>query len=293
MKKIISVLSIFTISIVLFAACNSGLSGEAHTIKMRLNKGDTFNHTIKMNMLMNTAVMGQSVNMNMKMESANSFEVMNADSLNKELKMTYNNLHMSMDMGKLNQAAVNTDSIMNSSTKGVIGKSVVFMLSKDNEIISTSGFDSLMINESQSEASRQMIKKMFSKEQLNNLFGMMFSMYPGKPVKVGESWTSKTVVNIADIDMKVNVKYTLIGVKNGLADIDVDGVIDGKGEMNKSSGVPLEIAMSGTQKGTMTIKMTDGYLQNGAYKMDIKADMVVMGQKIPMTMKADYTLNGK
>ena len=285
-------ISIF-ISIVLFAACNSGLSGEAHTIKMRLNKGDTFNHTIKMNMLMNTAVMGQSVNMNMKMESANSFEVMNADSLNKELKMTYNNLHMSMDMGKLNQAAVNTDSIMNSSTKGVIGKSVVFMLSKDNEIISTSGFDSLMTNESQSEASRQMIKKMFSKEQLNNLFGMMFSMYPGKPVKVGESWTSKTVVNIADIDMKVNVKYTLIGVKNGLADIDVDGVIDGKGEMNKSSGVPLEIAMSGTQKGTMTIKMTDGYLQNGAYKMDIKADMVVMGQKIPMTMKADYTLNGK
>ena len=181
---------------------------------------------------------------------------------------------------------------MNSTTKGVIGKSVVFMLSKDNEILSTSGFDSLMINESQSEASRQMIKKMFSKEQLNNLFGMMFSMYPGKPVKVGESWTSKTVVNIADIDMKVNVKYTLTGVKNGLADIDVDGVIDGKGEMNKS-GVPLEIAMSGTQKGTMTIKMTDGYLQNGAYKMDIKADMVVMGQKIPMTMKADYTLNGK
>ena len=120
----------------------------------------------------------------------------------------------------------------------------------------------------------------------------MFSMYPDKPVRVGETWTAKTKVNVANIDMKVNIKYTLVGVKNGMADIDVDGIIDGKGQMAQA-GNAIDIAMSGNQKGMITIKMDDGYLQNGSYKMNIKADMEMMGQKIPMTMKADYTLSNK
>ncbi|MEI9809673.1 MAG: hypothetical protein WDO16_18420 [Bacteroidota bacterium] len=29
------------------------------------------------------------------------------------------------------------------------------------------------------------MKKMFSKDQLNSMFGIMFQVYPDKPVKVG------------------------------------------------------------------------------------------------------------
>jgi hypothetical protein len=197
-----------------------------------------------------------------------------------------------MDMGNKMQSAINTDSIMDASVQKVVGKSVVLELSPANEITAVKGFDSLMQNNAADEASRQMIEKMFSKDQMSNLFGLMFSMYPNKPVKIGETWNAKTKANIASIDMMINIKYTLVGVKNGLADIDVDGIIDGKGEM-KQQGMAISIAMSGSQKGMLTIKMDDGYLQNGSYKMDIKAGMEMMGQKIPMTIKADYFLNNK
>jgi hypothetical protein len=276
----------------LFISCNSGLSGPDYTIKMRMNKADTFHQNMKVNMQMNMAIPGQPMNMKMLMDMGLKFEVMSNSNENKELKFTYNSMHMSMDMGNKISSAVNTDSIMDASSQRVVGKSIFLELSPTNEITAVKGFDSLMQNNDADEASRQLIEKMFSKDQMNNLFGMMFSMYPNKPVKIGESWNASTKVNIANIDMRIKIKYTLAGVKNGLADIDIDGVIDGKGEM-KQQGMTIGIDMSGSQKGTLTIKMDDGYLQNGSYKMNVKADMEMMGQKIPMTIKADYFLNNK
>ncbi len=120
----------------------------------------------------------------------------------------------------------------------------------------------------------------------------MFSMYPDKPVKIGESWTAKAKVNVSNMDMLINYKYKLIGVKNGIADIDLDGIIDGKGKM-KQGTVEIDVNMKGSQKGMLTIKLDDGYMQSGTYKMDIKAEMEMMGQKIPMTIKSDYTLSNK
>jgi hypothetical protein len=72
----------------------------------------------------------------------------------------------------------------------------------------------------------------------------------------------------------------------------VDGIIDGKGDM-KQNGMSIGMTMSGTQKGMLTIKMKDGYLENGSYKMDVKADMEMAGQKVPMTIKANYLFNNK
>jgi len=241
---------------------------------------------------MNMSIPGSPTNMKMIMDAGLKFEVMSNNNDNKELKFTYNSMHMSMDMGNRMQSAINTDSIMDATAQKVVGKSVVLELSASNEITAVKGFDSLMQHTYDDEATRQMMEKMFSKDQMNSLFGMMFSMYPGKPVKVGESWNAKAKVNLANMDMVINIKYTLVGIKNGLADIDVDGVIDGKGEM-KQQAITIGMAMSGTQKGTLTIKMDDGYLQNGSYKMDVKADIETAGQKIPMTIKADYFLNNK
>ncbi len=292
MKKINLAFLIATAFSVLLFSCNNGLPGEAYTIKMRMNKADTFHHNIKMDVNMKTEVMGKAMDMKMNMEAGARFEVMDTTGTNKELKLTYTHMHLEMSMANRPTPAVLTDSILNSSTEKMVGRSVLIELSPTNEIIQVKGFDSLMQNSTDDLASKAMMGTMFSKEQMNSLFGMMFSMYPGKPVKVGETWTAKTKVNVANMDMQVNMTYKLIGVKNGLADIDVDGIIDGKGDM-KQSDTPVGISISGTQKGTLTIKIDDGYMQNGSYKMEVKAEMEMGGQKVPMTMKANFSLSNK
>ena len=240
-----------------------------------------------MNMEMNTSGM----EMKMKSTFGCSFEVMNNDSAGKNLKMTYTKMDMAMDMGALNKMQNTQDSLMKKNSENIVGKSIILTLSKDNEITNVTGFEEIMNTQMRDSAGKEMMKKMFSKDQFNSMFGMMFSMYPKKPVKVGESWDGDTKMNMANLAMKVHNKYTLLSVKNGLAEINIDGTIGGNGEiMKESSGMKMD--MSGIQKGTITIRIDNGYLHSGAYKMDIKTEMEVMGKKIEMTMKGDYNIKG-
>lgn len=290
MKKftiaIISLLTFFVLS------CNNSPKGEAYTIKMRLEQGDSFNNNTKMNMDISMAIPEQPITIKMGIDASVKFDVVEPAGEYKVLKLTYTGMNMKMDMGNKMPTSVNMDSIMNKSTKRVVGKSVLLELSSKNEITAVKGFDSVLIDSESDISTQKMMEQMFSKEQMNSLFGTMFSMYPDKPVKIGESWTAKAKVNVSNMDMLINYKYKLIGVKNGIADIDLDGIIDGKGKM-KQGTVEIDVNMKGSQKGMLTIKLDDGYMQSGTYKMDIKAEMEMMGQKIPMTIKSDYTLSNK
>ncbi len=290
MKKLSFVLcGIITVFVL---SCNNGPKGEAYTIKMRLKQNDSFNYNTKINMDMQLSMPGQPIAMKMATDAFVKFDVTEPVGENKVLRLTYTGMKMKMDMGSTMPALTNMDSMMDKNSKRIIGKSVLIELSPKNEIVAVKGFDSVIINSETDAAGKKIMEQMFSKEQMNSLFGTMFSMYPGKPVKIGEAWTVKTKVNLANIDMQMNLKYTLIGVKNGIADIDVDGVIDGKGKMNQG-GMLIDVNMKGSQKGIVTVKLDDGYMQNGTYKLDVKAEMEMMGQKIPLTIKSDYKLNNK
>jgi len=54
----------------------------------------------------------------------------------------------------------------------------------------------------------------------------------------------------------------------------------------------IQMDMKGGQKGNMVVNMADGYLKTSSYKMDLDADMNMMGQKLSMTMNADYGVSG-
>ena len=247
-------------------------SSETYELKMRLVKGDVFAQNMSMEMDMKMMGMG----MKMKVETGSSFEVIKSEASEKDLKMTYTKMYTTINMAGMPNTVANADSAMNAPATEIIGKSVVMKLSKENEIIDVTDGEVLFSIEKADSATQEMMKKMFSKEQLGNLFGMMFSMYPKKPVKIGDTWTGETNTNLDGIDMKIAVKYKLLAVKDGLADISIDGVIGGKGNM-VTGGMNIEVNMDGSQKGVITIKVADGYLKTSTYKMDMKADMEMMG----------------
>ena len=232
-----------------------------------------------------------SMNMKMQMETSTLFEVLNSDTSAKQLKMTYKSAHMNMDMG-MPKLKTMTDSALNVANNRIVGKSVILRLSPDNQIDSISGAEMFTNSDSADVATNAMMKKMFSKESINSLFGMLFSMYPKNSVKIGDTWNAANTVDLAGIKMNITIKYTLKSVHNGLAEIAVDGKIAGKGQMATGAS-QLEMAMDGNQTGTITITIGDGYLHNGSYKMDVKGTMSVMGTSMPLTMKGDYFLNGK
>lgn len=220
MKKII--LPVLFCSIVFFiVSCNQKGSGEAYTLKMKLVKGDKFSQEMDTKLDMSFDMMGQPMDMNMTMNAQLDFEVLGDSDGLKEVGITYTQMKMGMKMKAMGIENI-TDSIMDKATGRIVGKTVTMQLNEKNEIVNTNNFETLTDNEELDEATREQMKKMFSKDQLNGMLGMMFQMYPDKPVKIGDSWENETNTSMAGVAMKVKGKYTLTSVKDGVAFIALE-----------------------------------------------------------------------
>lgn len=263
--------------------------GPAYTLKMRLNKGDKFAHDLDMSIKMNSTKRGQQLDMNMRVRGASAFEVVNSSPDSKELAMTYTKMNITFEM-KGPEGAV-LPRVSTDADRMVVGKTTILKLNKANEIVETTGIENIMWGDSTDAATREELKKMFSKEQMNALFGIMFQFYPDAPVRVGDSWKKETKVNIAGIDLIMMAEYKLTTVKDGIAYVDMEGKYTGKGTM-KQGETELEMDMGGGQKGKMNFGLEDGYLKDSQITIDMKTDMTTMDQKIPMTIKGYYTIKG-
>ncbi len=107
-----------------------------------------------------------------------------------ELTMTYDRMKMDMDMKGM-EGLTNPTKNKDIGSR-IVGKSVTMKLNNKNEIVEIAGIEDLMWSDTTDMATREQMKKMFSKDQMNSLFGMMFRMYPDKPVRVGDTWESES-----------------------------------------------------------------------------------------------------
>jgi uncharacterized protein DUF6263 len=281
------ILCLFSLSLVgiLSTSCKSKKSGgDAYTIKMRLNPGDKFGQDLDMNMKMGFSAAGQQMDMNMGINGITAFEVVNDSGGMKQLLMTYKKMDISSEM----KTAEGTKQIGNKDIGSrLVGKAIKLSMNDKNEITNVEGFESIL-DSTNAEANAQM-RQLFSKDQMNSLFGMAFQMYPDGPVHVGDSWEKERDISMAGIKMKMKANYELKSVVNGVAHITVDGKIKGQGSMGQN-GVNVSMDMDGSQKGSYDIGLANGYIKDSQVSMDVKANMEAAGQKIPMTMTGYYII---
>lgn len=107
--------------------------------------------------------------------------------------------------------------------------------------------------------------------------GTQFAVYPDHPVKVGESW-EEDITPVAESDMKMHAKYTLIKLSGKQATIQFDGTISA----NKMQD--MDLRMEGTQKGEMIVDVKSGWLIESTVDQEIEMDVEQSGQKFPATI---------
>lgn len=283
---------LFAISFLSACKSKDKPSGPDYTLKMQLKEGDKFNHDLNVSIGTDMSMSGQNVGMTMDMDMGISFEVLSDSANYKRLRLTYDRSKTTVDIKGLPEGSMDTDA-MNKSDSKIQGKSIILVLGKGNEIVEVTGFDQMMEgDELTTLQEKEAYKKMFSKDQINSMMGLMFMMYPDKPVKVGETWEKLNEVTIAGIKMKMNNKFKLLSVNNGVAVIDINSKYKGKGELSQG-GMELEMDMAGEQTGKMSIRVNDGYLDNADYRVNIDAEAKIMGQKVPYKVKGRTTMKGK
>lgn len=287
---------------VIIASCSGGKKGDGkkYDISFGSLKGPAFTQSIKSDMKVETSVMGFTVNVNMNVNSDIRFELMPDSAGFRQLKMTYETMKMTMDVPMMKQLG-ETDNVNKELDKAMSmfsGSSVILLVDKNGEISEVLGkeafqeqiqhnLDSLM-TEDDGRKKMEYEKKMeqfYTKEQLQNMLGAMFSVYHNEQVTTGSSWTKEAVSNVNDLKTKIKTKYTLVSVTDGIAEIKVDGKLTSAGSATES-GMSMQADINGTQTGTLKLRLENGQVQTSDIKIAMEGKMKVGGLKVPMKLKS-------
>lgn len=305
--------TVILLAVILFTACKGGKSGgggkdgaSKYDLSFSALKGPAFTNTMDMDMRIETEAMGMKINMDMKMNGGMRFDVLPDSAGLKHLKMTYEDMKMSMKMPALGGMGAKGDEMndilakMMSAFNGFSIEMLVDSTGAIKDVLGKEQFrehlqqsmDSVLEGRSNAQVVQSM-EQFYDKEQLQNMVGTMFTMYSNGPVAVGDSWTRDIEQVVNNMKTKNTTKYTLVSVKDGVAEIECDGKLSGAGSPETDEGTKAEAEINGTQKGTLKIQVANGHLVSGDIKMDMDAKIKTGGMKMPMKMKGIYTFKGK
>jgi len=162
---------------------------------------------------------------------------------------------------------------MMSRAMGVmVGKSFTVRMSRKGEMSDIKGFDKIMeamAKEFGAEGGGEMLKGMYSEDQVRQMFQSGFGFVPNRAVAKGESWDNNAEFKLEQLGtMSMKSKLTLRDIKREgkEAAIKMDTKIDVKGDegamvevtdgkMNSELTWSVELGRLESMSGTMTMKM--------------------------------------
>src|SRR5258705_1009422 len=215
MKKLfLALLLLATISYL--ASCNSSSATDAVEVKCHLNKVKKYEYAMNMEMQMNQEMMGKKMDMKNTIGLSYLFEVTNDSADRKTVSSTVTKI--SMDMG-VNGRTMHFDTDMPVNDSGpaammgrvfgaIKGSQFSFTVNDRGDIGDIKGIkeiqDSMLARLPNGESARaaEGLNKTFDKDGLNQNMEQSFSAYPGKPVKVGDSWTKTTTQKVQGMTIR-------------------------------------------------------------------------------------------
>ncbi len=284
MKKLL------TIAFCLFA----GFSLTTAQVKLAFNpdKGVKYRYTQGMEQDMNQSMMGQEIPMKQSMVMAYDMEVLEKSAASMKLAFRFTGIFYEVSSAMFNMKydskSPTTDS---SGMNGIMAKLFSAMLNQqleatvlpDGSVTSVTGMDAIIEGmkknvESEGAMAVQVIegmKQQFSNEAMQKSFEQSFKIYPGKPLKVGESYEVKQEVGAAaGMTMNIQSTYQLVSVDKTTANLTVKSIIDG-----------LDGQLKGEQSGTIQMDLKTGLAKEGDINQKFAGTISTQGMEVGI--KAD------
>jgi hypothetical protein len=283
-------------------SCKSGSekestgNGEAVDLKLNFKPGDKFLYSTKIDQKISyTENMSMNQSMLMEMVYAYSGE----DNGNKKLSITYDHIIMNMTSPMGNTIYDSRDPKKSESDMNMmgnlIGKTFNISVAPNGEILKVEGLGDIInsLSDSADKSASSEIASQFSDTAVKLMMQNSFDIYPGRTVKVGETWSKKSQMGFSGIKVNVENTYTLKSISGNKATIAVTSIMTlPKTNMGASAG-GMEMEMNGKQDGTMDVDISSGQIISGKTTQDIKGTMTGMGQKMPMNIKGDIVISSK
>lgn len=283
-----TIVAILFHTILLISCKGTSEKSDAVDLKFNLKEGESFVYEMKTSMKGN--VQGQKIES--EMNFVYGIEVISDVGGLKTIKATYEAIAAKISTGPLN-LDLNTDKPQKDSlvdfqknATGAIesmfysmkGKDFQLKIDKKGEIFEVLGFQELqneIVNSlAEDSTSRQLVTQMFNsqfnEERTRKSFSQAFSIYPDRPVKVGESWTRNiSIGGVVSAEAKTIYKVKEIASPNVTLEVITD--------INTPQ-------FKGLQNGTIYVNSNDGLITR--YDLEQKLTS-------PMNMITKNTISGR
>lgn len=239
-------------------------------LRFNLQKGNTYGYNIDMDL--SQQVQDRKINTGMNWQY--SLVVMNESKGIKLVRVTYDRIAMSMNMGEQKMEfssdapagdASNPLNMVNQLFSSMKGKSFTMTVDPKGEIREVKGLEELGeglvagLNLSP-ELKQRMLRDFQSKFNANNVketFSQTFSMLPGKKIKPGDSWKKESETSVGPAKGRLAITYTVQSITGNLVRLS------GKGELLSKDGKAI-----GTQHSRLTIDATTGLVLQNVFNMN-------------------------
>jgi len=274
-----------TVGIASIALCNTGAA--AVTLQLKLAKGKTYyqrmvidQHMVQTVMNMQQ-VMDQSTGMGVKMD------VLDVDSQgNMRIRNTYN-WSMSKRTGPM--GSLDYDSAKQPTPPAgaepfaaLLGQGYVIKISPKGEVLDVNGVEELQAAVrkklppgSEADPALGALAQYLDKNSIKQMVENTLSVYPGKPVEVGESWSTKRVMSPM-FEMTVDSKWTLQKREAGVATIATTSSLRSNAEKPiEAGGMKMRFDLAGTQDGTLRMQEATGLIVLAQAQQQLKGEIKI------------------
>ncbi|WP_183766171.1 DUF6263 family protein [Pedobacter zeae] len=274
---------------------------KTYVLRQNYPVGNKYNFSFISDQMINQKISGRNVHSTQTIETDYTFDITEAHNGDKDIKVTYNRSFMkSTAMG--NAMTLNSDdqdSTKNNPFRGIKGASFFMTVGPNGGIKTVAGIDKMLDNMSQRMSKdtgqvkqiKNALSKQFNNEVVKQTMESSFKIYPDKAVKIGDSWTVDTKMQMS-MPIETITQYTLKEIKDGMAILGVKGTLISKGDF-EVMGNKIETDLSGTNSGETSIDVKTGIVLNSHLRVELYGKMKSMGQDIDFEMQGINKIIGK
>jgi hypothetical protein len=290
MKPIKNRLGILTIILtVSLIALNS--SADKVQLQLRLQAGKSYKMQVTADQKIAQQIMGQAQNLEQTIGMGYTFKVkavaadgaMSVDTEYHSVKF-----RQTGPMGVIEYDSDNPPATIPPMAIGfsaLVGQSFSMVITTDGAVKDIQGVDAMLarmmekinLPDAQMKAAIEgSLSEQFGDQALKEMMGNMMAIYPGKPVDIGESWTKQFVIT-KGFPMVLDNTWKLKARKGGVSMIDVVTVVKSnpKAPPTDMTFMKLSYNLTGTQKGTMEVQESTGWVIRSKLNQDLTGQVEV------------------
>jgi hypothetical protein len=279
MKKIASALLLlagFT-TIFLVQSCKSK-TASAKVLAFNLEKGKSYEYNMVWDM--DQQLMGQNNKITIAADYA--LDVIDDQNGIKSLKAVYNKFKMYMKISGMEleidtdkpveplsreQMKANPADIMTGMFAGIKGKDFTMQVDREGNVLQVNGFeqivkgmvDSVHADENMKMQIRASLQDQFNDQNIKDQFAQVFTIFPNREVKVGDSWEKSWQIG-GRMPANYVTKYTVKDVEGDHVNLDAKTSIQSENEQMK---------VKGTQDGKLLVDANTGLVINATFVQEI------------------------